>query len=61
MCALDADDVGIGGENGSGGYCVTEAWRLMADVAGEIDGGGAGSSSPIDTPRARSLASMSSF
>lgn len=57
---LDAEDVGIGGENGRGGYCI-DVCRLI-DVAGEIAGGGGrgGSSSPNETPRARSLASLSS-
>ena len=55
---LEAEEVGIGGEKGSGGYCVTDACLLMVD-AGEMDGGG-GSSSPNDTPRARSFASLSS-
>ena len=50
---LDADEGGIGGENGRGGYCAIEV------DAGEIDGGG-GSSSPNETPRARSFASLSS-
>jgi hypothetical protein len=36
-----------------------EACRLMLDVAGDIVG--AGSSSPKVTPKARSLASLSSF
>ena len=57
-CALEADDVGRGGENGSWGKCVTDACLLIVD-AGEIDGIG-GSSSPNETPRARSLASFSS-
>lgn len=55
---LDADDVGIGGEKGSDGYC-TDACREGLVVGGDTDGSG-GSSSAKDTPRARSLASWSS-
>jgi hypothetical protein len=53
---LEADEVGKGGENGSGGYC--DAWRLIEED-GEIEGGG-WSSSPPETPRARSWASCNS-
>lgn len=55
---LDAEEVGTGGENGSGGYCAIDGCLLVVD-AGEIEGGG-GSSSPNETPRARSLASFNS-
>lgn len=55
---LDAEEVGNGGENGSGGYCAIDGCRLIVDT-GEIDGRG-GSSSPNETPSARSLASFSS-
>jgi len=51
---LAAEEVGSGGEKGNGGYCI-EVRRLTFDTAGEMVG--AGSSS---TPRARSLASLSS-
>lgn len=53
---LEADEVGRGGEKGNGGYC-TDGCRLRSVVTGEMDGGGAGSSSPNETPRALSLAS----
>lgn len=56
---LEAEDVGIGGENGSDdGKCVIDACRLMVEP-GETDGGG-GSSFPKETPSALSLASCSS-
>lgn len=55
-----ADEGGIGGEKGSGGYWF-EFWRLRLVAAGDMEGGGAGSSSPNDTPRALSLASFSSL
>jgi hypothetical protein len=55
---LDAEEVGTGGENGSGGYCAIDACLLIVD-AGEIEAGG-GSSSPNETPRARSFASFNS-
>lgn len=55
---LDAEDVGIGGENGNGGYGAADGCRLSVET-GEIDGGG-GSSSPNETPRARSFASFNS-
>lgn len=58
MWLLEADDVGKGGENGRGGYCI-EACLLIFDTAGDFVGGGGGSSSPKDTPSARSLASWS--
>lgn len=53
---LAADAEGIGGENGNGGYCI-EACRLIFDTAGDTTG----SSSPKETPKARSLASASSL
>lgn len=56
---LAADDVGIGGENGNGGYCI-DVLRLMFGFEIADVGTGMGSSSPNDTPRARSLASESS-
>ena len=55
---LEAEEVGIGGENGSGGYCAIDGCLLVVDP-GEIDGGG-GSSSPNETPSARSFASFNS-
>ena len=54
---LAAEEVGSGGEKGNGGYCI-EVRRLTFDTAGEMVG--AVSSSPRETPRARSLASLSS-
>ena len=51
---LEADEAGSGGENGLRGYCA-EACLLGLVVGGE--GGAGGSSSAIETPRARSLAS----
>ena len=57
---LPADEVGIGGEKGSGGYWF-EFCRLGLVPAGDMEGGGAGSSSPNDTPSALSLASLSSL
>lgn len=56
---LAADEVGIGGENGSGGYCAALDGCLLFAEAGEMDGRG-GSSSPNETPSARSFASLSS-
>lgn len=35
---FDVEDVGIGGENGRGGYCIDVCWFI--DVVGEIVGGG---------------------
>jgi hypothetical protein len=58
--ALVADEVGIGGEKGKGGYWFGVC-LLKFEGAGEIDGGGAGSSSPKDTPSALSLASFNSL
>jgi hypothetical protein len=55
---LDAEEVGTGGENGRGGYGAIDGCLLAVD-AGEIDGRG-GSSSPNETPNARSFASFSS-
>ena len=57
---LPAEEVGIGGEKGNGGYWL-EFCRLGFVPTGEIEGGGAGSSSPNDTPSALSLASLSSL
>lgn len=60
---LEADDVGMGGEKGNGGYCVIVA-RLLRGACerlGEMDAAeGGGSSSASDTPRALSLASVNS-
>lgn len=60
---LEADDVGIGGEKGNGGYCMIVA-RLLRGACegfGEMDAAeGGGSSSASDTPRALSLASVNS-
>jgi len=57
---LDAEEVGIGGEKGSGGYWC-DGCRLI-EVAGDIagGGGGTGSSSPNETPNALSFASFNS-
>jgi len=56
---LVADEVGSGGENGNGGYCVIDACLLISEP-GEMEGGGGGSSSPIDTPSARNFSSINS-
>ena len=55
---LEADEVGSGGENGNGGYCM-EACRLILETAG--DAVEAGPSLPRVTPNARSLASDNSL
>lgn len=66
MFWLEAEDVGIGGEKGRGGYCVIVARRLRPCGWGEVDeggrgaGGGGGSSSASETPSALSLASVNS-
>lgn len=52
---LAAEAVGNGGENGRAGYCVDDC-RDMFGMAGDTTG----SSSPKDTPKARSFASASS-
>lgn len=57
---LEADEGGIGGEKGWPG-CWLEGLRLVFEVTGEMDGSGAGSSSWLDTPRARNFASLSSL
>jgi hypothetical protein len=54
---LDAEEVGIGGENGSGGYCA----EGMRDGCEDIEGAISGSSPPNETPRALSLASCNSL
>lgn len=54
---LEADEGGIGGEKGWPG-CWLEGIRLALD--GETDGIGLGSSSGLETPRARNFASLSS-
>ncbi len=57
---LLAEEVGIGGEKGSGGYWL-EFCRLRLVPTGEMEDGGAGSPWPNDTPSALSLASLSSL
>ena len=54
---LDAEEVGIGGENGSGGYWA----EGMRDGCDDIEGAASGSSPPNETPRALSLASCNSL
>lgn len=54
---LEAEDVGRGGEKGCPGWWLDCIWLALE---GETDGRGLGSSSWLDTPRARSFASLRS-